>query len=916
MATTQELLEQYYGRVVPYSFNGGFVCLSYAISLIGTNTTLELIRRRTSHRGSHNFMLLIGAAIAMGGIAIWSMHFIGNRAIYMLDGQESFQISYSTSLTVLSLIVPILVLSLAFLGVSGTAGMRWWRIILAGLMSGGAICGMHYLADASISNYDSSYQISYVVGSALISVSASTLALALFFVFESTWNNVWWKRLGCAMVLAGAVSGMHWCAAVGTTYSLRSLQSPVKGVSRQEAMIVVICLSISAGVVMSISAMYSSWVRRDYASKSQQVVLAAAVFDEHGRIMVSQEGYLPSEVVTDTFVPKTNDDVFGTGHPLFHWMFRASRNWNAIAAVTDKMAEHIGHLTQDRNHNRREVRLVNENGLLVENYDTILQELFCLAAASLASKMKDSLLHVGVLWDEIFVTGDAAKRGANRAGDAMPTTPSPDGKPVSKDRSILQSLAEKGLSPAGAQEYGRGCLMFLVRQVGTKREMERLQASGYRFAELHQVAGVIRSSMQIKTTEMETSLRTMATHRESEAVLGRGLHLGLFAVRARLDRGGFDVLVRRAARNLLPSVPMPLDRLDAWQTRFLDALRGMTASSIMRRLENTDFSTPQERKFASELREAMASLGEFIDDAAFDEATLLPREVQVPCVGGADKARLSTCTLVALRLVLPIHATVRSPRCEFSPLSFFKVRQLVYEGSSRHLEFSHTVHRDMSSVMHGVPARPPSKRSPPARRPFTRALNTFGHALPGLLSPRASTRLPSTRSQEELSRAASSHGSDFQAADDASFEDGHKLRSMSVASTSEEDAKGSPQRRPNPLFGGIMVSQEVKVDVQEVSRFPDGHERRATPGAGALTTMTSQSSHQRTQSYCHLDGGERTGSEAPPQAESTAQVDNSYTATATGEHGTGGPGTQQESAFVDELLSLTVQADKGGIHLG
>lgn len=53
-------------------------------------------------------------------------------------------------------------------------------------------------------------------------------------------------------------------------------------------------------------AIYSGWVRRDYASKSQQVVLAAGVFDDKGRIMVSQDGYLPSEVVTDTYLPKVS----------------------------------------------------------------------------------------------------------------------------------------------------------------------------------------------------------------------------------------------------------------------------------------------------------------------------------------------------------------------------------------------------------------------------------------------------------------------------------------------------------------------------------------------------------------------------------------------------------------------------------
>ncbi|KAG6014805.1 hypothetical protein E4U41_004759, partial [Claviceps citrina] len=399
--SSQLLMEQYVGKLVPYSFNGGFVSLSYGISLVGTGTTLELIRRRTSHRGLHNLLLLVGAAIAMGGIAIWSMHFIGNRAIYMLDGQEPFQIAYSTALTVMSLLLPILVLALAFLGVSGNGRVRWWRVGLAGLLSGSAICGMHYLANASISNYGSSYQLSYLVGSVVIAVLASTAALALFFVFENAWSNAWWKRLGCAMVLAGAVSGMHWCAAVGTSYRLLGVSPGKKVVSRQDSMIVVICLAIAAGFVMTGLAIYSGWVRRDYASKSQQVVLAAGVFDDKGRIMVTQEGYLPSEVVTDAFLPKSNDDCFNTNHPLFHWMFRASRNWDTMAKVMAKMASHISFLAHENNNTGRTgVRLTGEDGLLVDDYDTILRELFCLTAEALATKTKETLRNVGSLWDE------------------------------------------------------------------------------------------------------------------------------------------------------------------------------------------------------------------------------------------------------------------------------------------------------------------------------------------------------------------------------------------------------------------------------------------------------------------------------------------------------------------------------------
>ncbi|KAK2592725.1 hypothetical protein QQS21_009568 [Conoideocrella luteorostrata] len=875
-ATTQQLLDQYAGKMVPYSFNGGFVCLSYAISLVGTGTTLELIRRRTSHRGLHNLLLLVGAAIAMGGIAIWSMHFIGNRAIYMLDGQESFQIAYSTALTVMSLLVPILVLVLAFLGVSGNGRIRWWRIVLAGILSGGAICGMHYLADSSISNYNSSYELSYLIGSIIIAVLASTTALALFFVFENTWSNAWWKRVGCAMVLAGAVSGMHWCAAVGTNYRLL-MGSPGKGVSRQDAMIVVICLAIAAGVVMTGLAIYSSWVRRDYASKSQQVVLAAGVFDEKGRIMVTQDGYLPSEVVTDTYVPKSNDDVFNTSHTLFHWMFRASRNWDTITKVMAKMANHISVLAQERNTGRTGVKLVGEDGVLVDDYDIILRELFCLTADALATKTKETLKNVGTLWDEIFVTGENPSKHA-----------SPRSRVLNNDTFSLHSLAEKGFQQHAIQEYGRGCLMFLVRRVDNKRDVERLEAAGYRFAEVHQVVSSIRSSMHIKTPDLESRLRNMSNQKDKTTMLAPGVHVGMFAVRARLDRGGFDVLAQRSAKNLLPTVAMSINSLEPAHAVFLRSLRGMNLAAILFKIEKQQqFASPQDKLFASALRDAISSMREFLGDGAFDDATLLPREVQLPCSASKEGKSLSTCTLIAFQLVLPIHASLLAPQCEFTPLSFFKMRQLTYDGSSHHVEFSHMVHRDISSAVHEVSSRRMSNTPQVSGRYFSKAVDKVKDSLPGhRRHATSSTILSPTKSQEQLSKVAS-HPSSLYPGDDGSFDDVRKLSSASQLSTAK-DHQDSTYKAPQGqgkqfhVFGGIMVSQEVSINVQET---------------------------QDTSDYNHPD---QKGSELAtirPRANTQGQIELAYSATATGENNTR-QGKQQDVAFVDELLALTMQADK------
>ncbi len=79
---------------------------------------------------------------------------------------------------------------------------------------------------------------------------------------------------------------------------------------------------------MVITAVISARTMKRYATKAQQVVLAAAIFDNQGRILVSPEGLLPSEKITETFPQRVRParpraqasfPVYAkvlTGHPL------------------------------------------------------------------------------------------------------------------------------------------------------------------------------------------------------------------------------------------------------------------------------------------------------------------------------------------------------------------------------------------------------------------------------------------------------------------------------------------------------------------------------------------------------------------------------------------------------------------------
>lgn len=573
-------------------------------------------------------------------------------------------------------------------------------------------------------------------------------------------------------------------------------------------------------------------------------------------------------------------------------MFRASRNWSTISKVMVKMANHISILAQERNSGRTGVRLVGDDGVLVDDYDTILRELFCVTADALATKTKETLKNVGTLWDEIFVTGETLSKHG--------------------DKFSLHSLAEKGFQPNILQEYGRGCLMFLVRKVDSKRDVERLEAAGYRFAEVHQVVSSIRSSMHIKTPDLESRLRNMSNQKDKTTLLTPGVHVGMFAVRARLDRTGFDVLAQKTAKNLLPSVSLPINTLEPAHLAFLRTLHGLTLAAILIKIEKQlHFNSTQEKAFATSLREAISALRDFLGDEAFDDATLLPKEVQLPCASKKESKTLSNCTLVAFQLILPIHASPLAPQCEFTPLNFFKMRQLTYEGSSHHIEFSHMVHRDISAALHDVSARRMSV--PPPRDPInylSKAVDAVREKLPGHRrhATTSSTLSRPKSSQEQLSKVASEPSSLYNG-DDDSFDDTRKSSTTSHVSMMELETttqKSSPNS-PFHVFGGIMVSQEVSINVQEVSSIPPSVAQRLDKKKKKTLT------HPFSQTQADIDAPAGKGSEMVtlrPRADTQGKIEHFYSATASGDSTDGSQGKQHEAAFVDELLSLSMQADK------
>ena len=171
------------------------------------------------------------------------MHYVGNRALIMVDGDSGLQINYRTDFTIGSFFLPISLVGAAFyaFGISETVNVLW--TLIGGILVGAGICGMHYVSQQGIVNYALQYSVAYIAGAAIIAVVTSTAVLGLFFYLTSMRTNSWLRRSACAFLLATAVSGFHWTATVGTSYRLKAEPSAGrKGLSSRTTAFIVIGL--------------------------------------------------------------------------------------------------------------------------------------------------------------------------------------------------------------------------------------------------------------------------------------------------------------------------------------------------------------------------------------------------------------------------------------------------------------------------------------------------------------------------------------------------------------------------------------------------------------------------------------------------------------------------------------------------
>jgi hypothetical protein len=472
---------------------------------------------------------------------------------------------------------------------------------------------------------------------------------------------------------------------------------------------------------------------------------------------------------------------------------------------------------------QKELRMIN-NVSPTEEGGILFRSKFCLAAMRLAERLRGDLSAVGILWDEILPTG-------------RPMASTVELEPYSEPASRISTKFRRNLDEKAAaceQQVGQGSLMFLVSWTQSERDEERLAMAGYRFAEVEHVSGIIASRMQIKSLRVSDKLYQMAEYVSQDKETGAHVRLGFFAIRARVNTSGFDVLVKTSARNILPSIHLSISELESWQMAIVSRFKGMSAVAMVQALEEITISTEREIAFISQLRIGINTLRASIQDPLMDDAILSAEVINLP---GGQHDRSTLDTMLIFGTIAPIHSVINNPDYEYIPLSLFKTHQLVRMQESQ-LAFVQSVHHEFGSVLGEVSLSEERHREP------------VGHNVIAKLRKK-STQIHSRvveGDEEQVLRRKSSTGSGSASTINMYQSPAGSTRSQ-IGNVQRKDNSHDMVRDPNlaaPSFGGIMVLQEIRINVEEST--DQRRQLRDPVSSMAITSHISASSDIELQS--------------------------------------------------------------------
>ena len=167
-----------YGPVTPV--------LGFVMSSLGCFLGLRCTTRARASQGAPRVRWLLLATVSIATTGIWVMHFVAMLG-FTIPGQT---ITYSVPVTVLSMLIAVVVVGIGLL-IVGFGSSGWRTLLLGGVIIGFGVASMHYIGMAAMKMPDTvRYNNTLVALSVVIAVVAGTAALWAALRLTAVWATL------------------------------------------------------------------------------------------------------------------------------------------------------------------------------------------------------------------------------------------------------------------------------------------------------------------------------------------------------------------------------------------------------------------------------------------------------------------------------------------------------------------------------------------------------------------------------------------------------------------------------------------------------------------------------------------------------------------------------------------------------
>ncbi|WP_206789211.1 MHYT domain-containing protein [Amycolatopsis sp. MtRt-6] len=186
-----------------FAMGNWLVVLAYLTSVVGCALGLACtLQARSTDSPRARLTWLVLAAVSIGGVGIWVMHFIAMLGF----STPGLPVRYDILRTALSAILSVAAVFCGLLVFGVRNRFAWRRLLLGGLLTGLAVAVMHYTGMWAVQVKGRiGYDPTLVVLSVVIAVVAATAALWFTVGLDKLL-----PRLAAGLVMGAAVTGMHY----------------------------------------------------------------------------------------------------------------------------------------------------------------------------------------------------------------------------------------------------------------------------------------------------------------------------------------------------------------------------------------------------------------------------------------------------------------------------------------------------------------------------------------------------------------------------------------------------------------------------------------------------------------------------------------------------------------------------------